>query len=106
LLADQLPESWLHVSRIDVRGAHFAGGDLVPVSPFCGVLGVAPAEPGVHSSVPPRRVGGNLDIKQLGPGATLYLPVEVEGALFGASDTHAAQATARCAARRSRRRWR
>jgi acetamidase/formamidase len=91
LLADQFPDPWLHVSRIDARGAHFAGGVVVPVSPFCGVLGVAPAEPGVHSSVPPRRVGGNLDIKQLGPGATLYLPVEVEGALFGAGDTHAAQ---------------
>jgi len=52
---------------------------------------VAPAEPGVHSVIPPRRVGGNLDTRQLGPGTTLYLPVEVDGALFGVGDTHAAQ---------------
>jgi acetamidase/formamidase len=59
--------------------------------PFCGVLGVCLREPGTHSSVPPRHVGGNLDIKQLGAGSTLFLPVEVDGALFGAGDTHARQ---------------
>ena len=40
---------------------------------------------------PAPRVGGNLDTRQLGPGTTLYLPVEVDGALFGVGDTHAAQ---------------
>ncbi|MCY0524555.1 acetamidase/formamidase family protein, partial [Klebsiella pneumoniae] len=47
--------------------------------------------PGLHSVVPPRRVGGNLDIRDLTSGVTLYLPVEVEGALFSIGDTHAAQ---------------
>ena len=47
--------------------------------------------PGLHSVVPPRRVGGNLDIRDLTSGVTLYLPVEVEGALFSVGDTHAAQ---------------
>jgi acetamidase/formamidase len=54
-------------------------------------MGVAPAEPGPHSVVPPRRVGGNLDIRDLTAGTTLYLPVEVAGALFSVGDTHAAQ---------------
>ena len=56
-----------------------------------GTIGVAPAESGLHSVVPPRRVGGNLDIRDLAEGTTLYLPVEVAGALFSIGDTHAAQ---------------
>lgn len=91
LLADAFPAPWLHVWDLDGPRAAFADGIAVPLQPFCGVLGVAPAAAGAHSVVPPRRVGGNLDIRQLGPGSTLYLPVEVEGALFGVGDTHAAQ---------------
>jgi acetamidase/formamidase len=49
------------------------------------------AEKGLHSIVPPRRVGGNLDIRDLSAGTILYLPVEVAGALFSVGDTHAAQ---------------
>jgi amidase len=41
--------------------------------------------------VPPRRVGGNLDIRDLSAGTVLYLPVEVDGALFSVGDTHAVQ---------------
>ena len=63
----------------------------MPLKPFAGTIGVAPAEPGLHSVVPPRRVGGNLDIRDLAAGTTLYLPVEVAGALFSVGDTHAAQ---------------
>jgi len=63
----------------------------VPLKPFAGTIGLALAEPGLHSVVPPRRVGGNLDIRDLSAGTTLYLPVEVEGALFSIGDTHAAQ---------------
>ncbi len=47
-------------------------------------------EPGEHSIVPPSNWGGNLDIKHLRVGTTLYLPVGVEGALFSVGDTHAA----------------
>src|SRR6185295_8162537 len=46
---------------------------------------------GNHSVVPPRRVGGNLDIRDLAAGTELYLPIEVAGALFSVGDTHAAQ---------------
>lgn len=91
LLADQFPDPWLHVWEIEHGAATFTDRIHVPVEPFCGVLGVAPSEPGLHSVIPPRRVGGNMDTRQLGPGATLYLPVEVEGGLFGVGDTHAAQ---------------
>jgi acetamidase/formamidase len=91
LLADRFTEPWLHVWELDGTTARFGDAVAVPLEPFCGVLGVAPAEPGTHSVIPPRRVGGNMDTRQLGPGATLYLPVEVEGALFGVGDTHGAQ---------------
>jgi acetamidase/formamidase len=63
----------------------------VPLKPFCGTIGLAPAEPGLHSVLPPRRVGGNLDIRDLSAGTVLYLPVEVPGGLFSVGDTHAAQ---------------
>jgi acetamidase/formamidase len=43
--------------------AEFKPGIVVPFEPFCGVMGLAPGEPGPHSTVPPRRVGGNLDIR-------------------------------------------
>lgn len=91
LLADQFLEPWLHIWDFDGNEAIFTEDIRVPIQPFCGVLGVAPAEPGLHSVIPPRRVGGNLDTRQLGPGTTLYLPIEVDGALFGVGDTHAAQ---------------
>jgi acetamidase/formamidase len=91
LLADEYPEPWLHLWTLEGGRASFRTGISVPVEPFCGVIGVAPAAPGLHSVVPPRRVGGNMDIRQLGAGATLYLPVEVDGALLGIGDTHGAQ---------------
>jgi len=50
-----------------------------------------PPEHGTHSTIPPRRYGGNIDCKELTAGTTLFLPVSVEGALFSAGDGHAAQ---------------
>ena len=63
----------------------------MPLKPFAGTIGVAPAEAGTHAIVPPRRVGGNMDVRDLAAGTVLYLPVEVAGALFSVGDTHAAQ---------------
>ena len=91
LLTDEYPDPWLQLWALEDGRASFRPGISVPLEPFCGVIGVAPAAPGLHSVVPPRRVGGNLDIRQLGAGATLYLPVEVDGALLGIGDTHGAQ---------------
>jgi acetamidase/formamidase len=71
--------------------ATFAPGIRVPLAPFCGVLGVALAEPGMHATTPPGMAGGNLDIRQLTAGATLDLPVLIPGALFSTGDAHAAQ---------------
>ena len=63
----------------------------VPLAPFPGVMGVALDEPGGHHTAPPRKNGGNMDIKQLTRGTTLYLPVWVDGALFSIGDGHGAQ---------------
>ncbi|MBI2015428.1 MAG: acetamidase/formamidase family protein [Candidatus Rokubacteria bacterium] len=68
------------------------GRDIaVPIAPFPGVMGTALDAPGGHSTMPPRKNGGNMDIKQLTAGTTLYLPVWVDGALFSVGDAHAAQ---------------
>ncbi len=66
-------------------------GHAVALRPFMGVLGMPPPESGEHSTIPPRRRGGNLDCRELVAGGTLYLPVPVAGGLFSASDGHAAQ---------------
>jgi len=50
-----------------------------------------PPEPGIHSTAPPRKWGGNIDCKLLVAGSTLYLPIPVGGALLSAGDGHAAQ---------------
>jgi acetamidase/formamidase len=94
LLADQFTEPALHLWKYDpttMAAAIYGPGGRVPLKPFAGTIGVAPAAPGLHSIVPPRRVGGNMDIRDLAAGTTLYLPVEVAGALFSVGDTHAAQ---------------
>ena len=94
LLADQFTEAALHLWAYDKAGSEpalFGSAGRVPLKPFAGTIGLAPAKPGLHSVVPPRRVGGNLDIRDLSVGTVLYLPVEVEGALFSVGDTHAAQ---------------
>jgi acetamidase/formamidase len=64
---------------------------VVPLSPFLGILGMPPPGPGVHSTIPPRRWGGNIDCRELVAGTTLYLPIPVDGAHFSAGDGHAAQ---------------
>ena len=72
-------------------GLGHTGGRTVQLAPFLGVLGMPPAEPGVHSTRPPRPTGGNIDCKELVAGTTLYLPIAVDGALLSAGDGHGAQ---------------
>jgi acetamidase/formamidase len=94
LLADQFKDPALHLWKYDpqtLAPAMYGPGGRVPLKPFCGTIGLAPAEPGAHSIVPPRRVGGNMDIRDLSAGTELYLPVEVAGGLFSVGDTHATQ---------------
>jgi acetamidase/formamidase len=94
LLADEFKEPALHLWRYDPKTlapAMFGRWGKVPLKPFTGTIGVAPAAPGLHSIVPPRRVGGNMDVRDIALGTELFLPVEVAGALFSVGDTHAAQ---------------
>ena len=66
-------------------------GHELSLRPFLGVMGMPTDEPGLLPTPPPRRTGGNLDCKELISGTTLYLPIEVEGALFSTGDGHAVQ---------------
>jgi acetamidase/formamidase len=64
----------------------------IPLKPFMGIMGVVPANlEEAANSIPPGNYGGNLDIQLLGRGSSLYLPVQVPGALFYAGDPHCAQ---------------
>ncbi|MEX2649051.1 MAG: acetamidase/formamidase family protein [Alphaproteobacteria bacterium] len=94
VLADDFREPTLHLWDYDPSGrapAMFGAAARIPIRPFPGTLGLALAEPGLHSALPPRHVGGNLDTRDIAAGTELYLPVEVTGGLFSVGDTHAAQ---------------
>jgi acetamidase/formamidase len=92
LLPEDFLEPYLRTWDLsDGQTARLGDRFRIPLAPFCGVMGVALGEPGEHPTMPPRRTGGNVDIKQLVSGSTLYLPVEVDGALFSVGDAHAAQ---------------
>ena len=94
LLADEFPEPALKIWTLpnpDSDEGEGQGGYAwfdekrgirVPLRPFMGEMGVAPGEPGAHSTIPPYKTGGNVDTRHLCAGSTLFLPVEVEGALF------------------------
>ena len=92
LLPEDFPDTYLHIW--DLRNGEYGElkpGIRVPFEPFLGVMGTALDEAGEHATGPPRKNGGNADVKQLGKGTTLYLPVWVDGALFSCGDGHAAQ---------------
>ena len=81
----------VHLDRAHMT-AEVAPGIVVPLRPFFGSIGVAPAASlGRVSSNPPSRHAGNLDNKELVAGTTLYIPVFVKGALLEIGDGHAAQ---------------
>jgi acetamidase/formamidase len=92
-LGDDFEETWLRTFRI-AKGATsvaFAPGIEIPLRPFAGVIGVAPATDARLDTIPPRANGGNMDNQYMGAGTTVYLPVFVDGALLSLGDTHAAQ---------------
>lgn len=95
LLADEFTTPTLKIWDLPA-GQDFAWFDKlkgikIPLRPFAGEMGVALAAKGPHSTIPPYATGGNVDTKHLTKGTTLYLPVQVEGALFSTGDGHAAQ---------------
>jgi acetamidase/formamidase len=91
----RLPEEAVIAWNLDVdRGIATDSegrGITLPLRPFMGVMGNCPGEAGDLSTAPPRAVGGNLDCKELITGSTLFLPIEVQGALFSVGDGHGAQ---------------
>ncbi|MGY9057029.1 MAG: acetamidase/formamidase family protein [Alphaproteobacteria bacterium] len=97
-LAGALPEDFHETTLLHIpldkekREANLPWGTTLPLNPFFGVMGVAPpSEWGMVTSIIPRAMGGNLDCKEIGAGATLYLPVFQPGALFSTGDGHALQ---------------
>jgi acetamidase/formamidase len=90
-LKDRFREPYLFHWTLDREISRSLGSAIVPLRPFCGVMGVAPAEDGEFRTRPPGPFGGNMDVRELCTGATLYLPVLNQGALFSAGDAHAAQ---------------
>lgn len=91
LLPEDFPEAGVHLWDLEGDVGRFVDGIEVPLDPFPGVIGVAPGEEGEHDTLPPRSTGGNMDVKHMTAGSTVYLPIEVEGALFSVGDCHAAQ---------------
>ena len=92
-LADRFTAPYLKTFRIapGATEARFDENITIPLAPFPGVMGVAPATDSLLSTIPPRANGGNMDNRHLTAGTTVYFPVFVEGALFSVGDTHAAQ---------------
>ena len=93
-LPEDFPYTSWRVIRMDLEKmvSEVIPGVMVPLQPFFGVMGVAPpARLGKISSAPPGVHGGNIDLKELGSGSILYLPVHIRGALFSAGDGHAVQ---------------
>ena len=90
---DAFPEPQVKYFYFDMQRkvTEFLPGIEIPVRPFPGIVGVARAESGRHSTVPPGPFGGNIDNRELVEGTTLYLPVFVDGALLWSGDSHAAQ---------------
>ncbi|NNM35271.1 MAG: acetamidase/formamidase family protein [Gemmatimonadetes bacterium] len=92
-LADEFTEPWVRGFDMEpgASEARFNDRITIPLAPFAGVMGVAPATDSMLVTIPPRANGGNMDNKHLLPGTTVYFPVFVDGALFSVGDTHAAQ---------------
>jgi acetamidase/formamidase len=90
-LKDRFREPYLFHWLLEGEESRSLAPAVVPVRPFLGVMGVARAEDGAFRTRPPGPFGGNMDVRELCAGSTLYLPVYNEGALFSCGDGHAAQ---------------
>jgi acetamidase/formamidase len=90
-LKERFAEPYLFHWELEKDLTRSLGPAVVPLRPFCGIMGVAPAEHGEFRTRPPGVFGGNMDVRELSTGATLYLPVQQPGALFSCGDAHAAQ---------------
>ena len=92
LLPDDFPDPYLRIFDLsDGDLIHFREDVEIPITPFFGTMGVCPAGASAQPVMPPGTFGGNMDTRQLTKGTTLFLPVQVPGALFSCGDAHAAQ---------------
>jgi acetamidase/formamidase len=95
VLPDLVPTPSPRIIKTDPQRkvALLPGGIELPLSPFLGIMAVAPpSDLIIVSSGPPGKWAGNLDLKTLGVGSTLYIPVFNDGALFYTGDPHGVQA--------------
>jgi acetamidase/formamidase len=90
-LKQRFADPFLFHWELEGSYSHSLAPATLPLRPFCGIMGVAPAEYGEFRTRPPGVFGGNMDVRELAVGATLYLPVQQRGALFSCGDAHAAQ---------------
>lgn len=92
-LADEFTEPYLKTFELGEgkESVQFSEGINIPLKPFPGVMGVAPATDSMLSTIPPRANGGNMDDPNMTEGTVVYFPVFVEGALFSIGDAHATQ---------------
>jgi acetamidase/formamidase len=90
-LKERFHEPYLFHWSLEGEATRSLAPAVVPVRPFLGVMGVARADDGSFRTRPPGPFGGNLDVRELCAGSTLYLPVYNSGALFSCGDGHAAQ---------------
>jgi acetamidase/formamidase len=92
LLAEEFPDPYLRIFDLTAGDVAWMREDVwIPLEPFFGTMGVCPAGASAQPVMPPGTFGGNMDTRQLVRGATLYLPVQVEGARFSCGDAHGAQ---------------
>src|SRR3954452_11708349 len=92
LLPEEFPDPYLRIFDLTTGDVAWMREDIwIPLEPFFGTMGVCPAGASAQSVMPPGNFGGNMDTRQLVRGATLYLPVQVEGALFSCGDAHGFQ---------------
>ena len=91
ILGAEFSDPYLHHYKVTGNRCVFRDDIIIPYEPFCGVMGVGPAEGGRFNTIPPRRNGGNIDIRHLTPGSRVLFPVLVAGALFSCGDCHSAQ---------------
>lgn len=92
-LADTLKSKYLKIYDLskNKESVQFTDKINVPLRPFPGVMGVAPATTEMLSTIPPRANGGNMDDPNMSEGTSVYFPVFVEGGLFSIGDGHATQ---------------
>jgi len=100
LLPSDFPQGQVKYLNLDLKkmSAEFATNINVPLKPFQGTLGLAPPDgyypplsPGVTSSVPPGPHAGNVDLREMSEGSTMFIPVWKAGALIYTGDSHAVQ---------------